>query len=128
MTFKMNQEKLIYMRLDYNEAVKSKKDILSSEATILNLIRTMKQYSPLRIEELKIKSRMHSKIKEIILNIKRLETTLPKIKIPSILKKYQSEELEEIEEKIEQTKIKQYDSSIESQLQDIQDKLRELAR
>ncbi len=124
----MNDEKLIYVKLNYNESVESKKDMLSSEANILNLIRIMKRYSPLRIEELKIKSRLHSRIKEIISDIKRLEITLPKVKVPQILKQHYTEELEEIEEKIEKTKTKEYDSSLESQLQDIQAKLRELTR
>lgn len=126
----MGEEKLIHIKLEYDEAVRSKKDILSSEANLLKVLQTMKRYHPLRIEELKIKSRVHTRIKDIIKNIKKLETTLPKIKIPKILEEHhkeEAEEFEEIEERIAKTKTKRYDSSLESQLEEIQDKLKELA-
>lgn len=126
----MNEEKLIHVKLDYSEAVQSKSDVLKSEANLLRILQTIKRYHPLRIEELKIKTRVHARIAEIVKNIKKLETTLPKIKIPKILKEHHPKdtaEIEEIEKKINYTKERKYDSSLESQLQEIQERLRELA-
>lgn len=126
----MKDENLIHVKLEYNEIVQSKQDILMAEASFLKIMRTMKTYHPLRTEELKLKLKIHSKISEIINNIKKLEILLPQVKIPKILKdKYpnEGENFIEIEEKIKKAKASNYDSNLESQLQQIHDKLKELA-
>ena len=125
----MAEEKLIHVKLEYEEAVQSKKDILSLEANLLTILQTIKRYHPLRIEELKSKSKVYTRIKEIVKNLKQLERTLPKIKIPQILKEHHLEsveELEKIEEKISKVKTQKYDSTLESQLEEIQGKLKDL--
>lgn len=126
----MKDENLIHVKLEYDEIVQSKQDILIAEANFLKIIRTMKTYHPLRTEELKLKMKIHSKISEIISNIKKLELLLPQVKIPNIFKDKYSNEGEnfvEIEEKIKKAKASNYDSNLEFQLQNINDKLRELA-
>ncbi len=123
----MGEEKLIHVRLEYSEAVQSKRDILASQANLLRILQTIKRYHPLRMEELKVKTRVHVRMSEILKNIKKLETTLPKIQMPKILQEHHLEAVEEIEDKINKTKERKYDSSLESQLQEIQDRLRELA-
>ena len=123
-------ENLIHIKLDYNEAIQSKKDVLKSEANLLRVLKIIKRYHPLRMEELKIKTKLHTRVKEIVKNIRKMETTLPKIKIPKILQEAHPEEMEEFEEienRIEKTKVRKYDNSLEGQLEDIQAKLRELA-
>jgi hypothetical protein len=124
MNSKMKNEKLIHVKLDYNETINSKKDILASQANLLTVLRTMKKYKPLRIAELKAKIKLHKKIQETIKDIKKLEKTLPEIEMPEIIKEHFDEE---IERKIARTKKETYDINLESQLQDIQDKLRQLA-
>jgi len=120
----MKDEKLIYVRLEKDEAIQSKRDILESQLKLLQVLQIMKRYYPLRINELKIKSRFYTRIKEVAKDIAKLETTLPQIKMPKIIKEHYTAPLDEVEE----IKAKSYDSSLESQLQDIQAKLRELAR
>lgn len=118
---------LIYVKLEHSEAIQAKKDILSSEARLLNIAQIMKRYQPLRDEELKAKIRVHTKISEVIKNIKKLETVLPKVKLPKIIKESHEDFEDELDEKLSQTKIRNYDSNLSSQLQEIQDKLKELA-
>ena len=123
-------EKLIHVRFDYDEAVQSKKDILSSEANLLRVINRIKQYQSIRAVELKLKIRLHRKIKEFLALINKIRQTIPKIKIPDILKK---EEFGQIGESKEEnrtyknsSKENAYSRDIESQLREIQDKLRSL--
>jgi hypothetical protein len=126
----MGSEKLIHVKLEYDEAVQSKRDILSSEANLLKVLQVIKRYHSLRSEELKIKTKLGSKIREIIKDVRKIETTLPKIKIPQILKEHnpeEAEELEEIESKISKSNAERYDTGLEYQLEDIKSKLRDLA-
>ena len=115
----MKNENLIHVKLEYEEALQSKKNILSSEMNLLRIARMIKKYRLLRSEELKIKLKLHRKIKETLTNIRKTQLTLPKLEIPEILKKDK-----EIEEPAKPPiKENQYDKSLESQLQEIQDKL-----
>ena len=118
----MKNENLIHVKLEYGEALQSKKDILSSEMNLLRVTKMIKEYRLLRLEELKIKLKLYRKIKEIITTLKKMQTTLPKLKIPEILKNGR-----EIEEP-SKLPIREYDESLESQLQEIQDKLNSLQK
>lgn len=118
----MKNENLIHVKLEYEEALQSKRDVLSSEMNLLRIAKTIKNYHLLRTEELKIKSKLYRRIKEVIANIKKMQITLPTLKIPEILKK--DKEVEE--PKKVQVKEKQYDDSLESQLQEIQEKLKSI--
>jgi len=82
----MKNENLIHVKFEYEEACQSKKDILSLEMNLLKILRAIKKYHPLRSEELKTKSKLHRKIKEVITNIGKLQTILPRLKIPEILR------------------------------------------
>ena len=115
----MKNENLIHIKLEHGEAIQSKKDILSSEMNLLKIAKTTREYRFLRLEELKLKLKLHRKIKETITNIKNMQTTLPTLKIPEILKK--DKEIEEPSKL--PVKQKKYDGSLESQLQEIQDRL-----
>ena len=121
-------EKLIHIKFNHSEAVQSKRDILSSQANLLRIVKTTKEYQSLRTEELKLKIRLNRKIKELLTSMRKLQT-IPKIKIPEVLQKNYEENIEDEEKitnKIKQTKNKTYDKDIESQLADIKEKLRNL--
>ena len=120
----MKDENLIHVKLEYPEAVQSKKDILSSERDLINLLRMIKRYHLLRKKELDLKLKTHKKIKELKTNLSKLHQIIPKIKIPDILKK----EEEKPKEKLPVKKIEEYeDKDLESQLQEIQERLRKLS-
>ena len=127
----MKNENLIHVKLEYGEALKARRDILLSEMNLLRIIKIMQKYHLLRSEELKTKLKVYRKIKEINTNIKKLQTTLPELKIPKILKSEDSEEEEEIEgieNRIKGTKESPYDENLEAQLQEIQEKLKSIGR
>ncbi|MCK4647798.1 hypothetical protein KAT24_02625 [Candidatus Pacearchaeota archaeon] len=117
----MKEESLVYVKLEYDEALQSKKDILSSQVNLLKIIKVIRHYRVLRLEELKEKAKMYRKIKELIANIKKIKTNFPKIKIPQLKK---SDEEKEFKEKIKETQESDHDDILETQLQEIQNKLR----
>ncbi len=123
----IKNENLIYIKLGYQEALQSKKDVLLSEMEILKISKIIKKYHFLRLKELKLKLKLSKRIKETNMNIKRLQANLPKIKLPEILRK-DSEEEDNLEEEIEKTKEMQYDENLELQLKQIQEKLNSLQK
>ena len=115
---------IIHVKLEHDEALQSKRDVLGSELGILRIAKTIKKHQILRSDELKEKLRLHRKLKELKTNIGKLQQVLPKIKIPDILSR--GEEFPE--EHIVKSKVEKraHDSSLESQLQEIQARLKEL--
>ena len=49
-------DSFIHVRLEYDEVLRSKRDILASEADILNVIKSMNRYMALREIELDLKN------------------------------------------------------------------------
>jgi len=116
----MADEKLIHVKLEYEDAVESKKDILSSEMDLLKIIQTIKRYRELRTQEFKLKIKLYRQIKTLLTEIRRLQKDLPKLEVPKILKEPQ------IKKTIPKKEII-IDDNIESQLKEIQDKLNSLS-
>jgi|SRR3989344_1917907 len=123
---KIKDEDLIHIKLEYEEGVKSKKDILYSEMELLKIAKIIKRYHDIRSEELSNKINLYNKIRDIKKDIAKLNNILPLLKIPSILRKEEIHEKEKYEEITKQVKEKHYDLSIESQLQEIRDKIQAL--
>jgi len=119
----MSDENLIHIKLEFEEALQSKKDILSSEINLLKLEKIIKRYHRLRKEELKSKLNLSKRMREIKIDIRKLEQTLPEIKIPKILETRGYEEKDRIIEKSGKT---EHDDDIEYQLLEIQRKLNSL--
>jgi len=115
-------ENLIHVKLEYDEALQSKKDVLSSELGLLQIVKAIKKHRLLRSDELKTKEKLYGKIKELKTNIGKLQQILPKLKVPAILKEHEETEKED-EFQIEK---RAHDDSLEAQLQEIQERLREI--
>ena len=111
----------IHIRLDYLEALRARKALLSSELFSLNVAKKIAKYKVLRLVELDYKSKLYSKLKETKSNIKKLHDMLPNAKVPKILKK------EHLNEKVSKSESKNTDEdSLEFQLREIQRRLEEL--
>src|SRR3989344_9291603 len=112
----MKGNDLVYIKFNYEEGLESKKILLSSEMSLLRVLKIIKNYHSLRIEELELKSKLHRNIQEINAKIKSFQKNLPEIKVSKKPKK-------EFEiSKSKRTKEK-YDVSLEKQLKEIQEKL-----
>jgi hypothetical protein len=112
----------IHIKLEYSEALCSKRDILSSQMYLLNATKSLKRYRAFRQEEMNIKEKLQKKMKAFSLNIKNTLQMLPEPKLPELLKKGREEV---VKEKI---KIKEPDTNdLEAQLAEIQEKLRAIS-
>ncbi|HKZ33919.1 MAG TPA: hypothetical protein VJ142_01620 [Candidatus Nanoarchaeia archaeon] len=120
----MPSENVIHIKLDYMEALKARRSILSSELGSLNIAKKIARYREIRMEELGLKARLYGKMKEAKSSIKKLQSLLPNPKMPRIMKREQV--MEEHLGKTKSTTREQGD--IESQLREIQRRLAELQR
>lgn len=121
------EEKIIHIKLEYSEAVQSKKDILGTQKDLIEVLKTLKRYHLIRLQELKTKELLYKKIKALKININKLNTSMPKIKIPKIISHD-----EDYEDKKELKKIKEISgkemkqTDLEKELAEIQKRLQEL--
>ncbi len=122
----MKKDELIHVKFEYNELLQSKRDLLSLEMSLLKIIGMLKRYHFLRQEELNKKSALYIKIKEINTKIKNLQTVLPKLHVPEILQDKKIKE--DVHKELIEIKRTARDEGLDTQLEEIQNKLRELQR
>ncbi len=127
-------ENFIHVRFEREESMQSKKDVLAAELSLVNIMKSLGRYTVLRNNELKLKARLYRELKKIGADIKRLETVMPEVEIPGILKHHKKHAKHEQKEEIEKTdeeekpKVKgKKEDSLESQLKEIQRKLKSLS-
>ncbi len=120
---KPKQEELIHVRMGYNEAIEGKKILLSNQLNALNLAKKIQDYKKIRLEELRKKQAVVKNMKQVKANILKMKKLLPKYETPKI-----KEELEEemVKEEVESVKVVKPKNTIESQLEEIQSKLKAL--
>lgn len=119
-------ENLIHIKLDYDEYLETRKEILNTQKDLIDLLRTVKRYHIIRSTELQLKLMLQKKIKELKLNNSKIEKVLPKIRVPNILKREKEEDLIKKESPVKKMKKEDYDKNIEEQLKEIQEKLKRL--
>lgn len=143
---------IIHIKLDADEAIQSRKDVLNTQVDLIKIAQGVKNYRALRLRELQLKIELYKKLKETQADINSIKKVLPEIQIPKILKKHEEEMHKEIvikelkpieeikEEKPKKTKGKTKKEkkteekpkkdpeldSLEAQLRKIQDKLNNL--
>ncbi|VVB83988.1 Uncharacterised protein [uncultured archaeon] len=111
----MAEKNSVYVKLDYGESLESKKNLLLSEASLLNLLKIIKRYNAIRLEEFKAKAKIKKALKELEGTIKEAQSFFPFFKIPERMKKENSAESGA-------AKVKK-DNDLEFQLMEIQRKL-----
>ena len=121
----MPSEDTIYIKLDYMEALKARRGILSSQLSALKVAKRIEQYKNLRFQELGLKSKLSTKFKDVKSNIRRLQATLPSGRLPKIVQK-EKEKAKVTEKSSERIGRIRQQSDIESQLSEIQRRLAEL--
>jgi hypothetical protein len=112
----------IHVKLEYDEARQSRRDLLASEMNMINIMKSIEKFIAIRSIELKLKTKFYREIKKIFMDIKLLEVNMPQIKIPKPLKHYE----EKTSVPVEPVKGKGEDE-LERQLSEIQRKLKELS-
>lgn len=122
----MKEKNPVYLRLGYDESIKSKKDLLFSELSLLTILKRIKTYNALRSEELRLKSDMYKAIRELDISIRRTKSTFPFLKIPERVKRKEIAKIESVEEIKPVREI--FDEDLESQLKNIQERLKSIGR
>lgn len=106
----------VYISVDYSEALNSKKEVLSSEIILLNVVKSIKNYKMLRRKESLLKQKIYNLIKETDLKIKETLSLLPAVKLPK----------KKEEETVLEREYHRNSDDIELQLKEIQEKLNQL--
>lgn len=125
----MKEQSVVHIKIDYDESVRSKKGILSSEADFLRIIKRIKRYEILRGEELNNRLRIQNKLRDLKTNLNKINDVFPKVKLPDLLKKKEEPKKKEEQEEKEisvQVKEQNEENDLESQLREIQEKLKKL--
>ncbi len=129
----MKEQSVVHIMVDYEDAISTKRNLLSSEVNFLRIIQRIKRYKLLRGEELNNRIRIQNKMRDLKLDINKMNNLFPKVKLPEILKKKEEEENqkilkkeEKVVEKVKDKKEKHEEDSIETQLREIQEKLMRL--
>ncbi len=108
---------LPYVQLSYEEAISGKRELLSSQANILKILKIIQNYKLLRKKELTKKDKLRLEIANLK---KKIKSTL--IELPEI-----EQESQEISSTIPITiKEEAKTKSIDAELQEIQEKLAKL--
>jgi len=118
----MPSENTVHIRLEYDEAIRAKRQMLFAEMFTLRIAKIIGRFRALRLVELGLKGRIYTRMKETKINLRKLQSLLPEPKRPRILKKVRTEEA-----RIE-AKQEYHSEDIESQLSEIQRKLDALQR
>ena len=115
-----------HIKLDYEKALSAKKQLLSSEADILNTIRAIKTYGLLRKKEFAMKNKFRLDLAALKIKINLIESTFPEqeetAKKRTILTMKKSGEKNK---KVHTNKKKKKDE-IQAELDDIKNKLSKL--
>ncbi len=116
------EQTLVHVKIEFEEAVQAKKDLLSSQSGFIMILKTLKRYCLLRKEEINRRLKMQNKIKDLKMNMTRLNNSMPKVKIPEIMKNIHEKPGEKPRDLLKEKR----DQDLEAQLMDIQERLRKL--
>lgn len=126
------KESLIHIKLEYDEALEGKRDILASEASLLRIFQSIEVYKSYRDNELELKMLLYKKTKEVRTNIILLHKTLPALHMPEMLKKRTERYLNQMKERSTTASATPVPAGragdIQSQLNEIENRLNELQR
>lgn len=121
----MGDDEFRYVKLETNEGVLAKRDLLSTQMNLLKLLRSIKSYHALRLNELKARTNLYNFFKQINQGIRSLQANIPKLTTSHSFEKNKESGKIQIKEKREAIRHGG-DRDLEMQLRDIQEKLRAL--
>jgi len=113
----MDSKNVMHVKLEFIEAAENKRQILSLEFRILQMLNAIKEYHRLRELELKNKQKINFKLRKVSANLTKLKRIIPKIETPKKPK-------EDMETTLKPRHQINKRSDIEVQIQDIQKRLK----
>ncbi len=123
---KAKEDNFMYVRLDNEEGVMGKRSVLSVQMGLLRILKSVRNFHRIRSNELKLKARLLKMTKETNLDIKKIQINIPKLttSLHVGLERISKPEIKNIGVDAKTSK----DKTLESQLRDIQEKLKALQR
>ena len=121
----MKDDEVKYVRFGGKESILAKKDILSVQMSLLRILKALRNFSRIRSEEFKTKTKLLKNIKNTNSGITRIEANIPKLTTSSP-RKGRKMPAETREFGMMKKAAEKDDYSLESQLKEIQDKLKSL--
>jgi len=112
---------IIHIKLEYEEALEAKREILSSEIGLIKIVKIMKRYELLRNEELRLKTKLKRKSAEFNIEMRKLQRDLPEMQMPESIKRLEKEHNVPV-------KREKQERDLEFELHEIQDKLNSLQK
>lgn len=103
-----------YIKLDYEDALESKKSLLNSEISLLEILRKVKSYRNFRMKELSFKDKLKMELNKLNKKIEELQKSLP------------SEYSKVDKRKNKEKKVFNRDRDLEDELNEIKKKLARL--
>jgi len=126
----MTDENPVYLKLSHSEAAGAKIDLLSTEMSLLNILKIAKRYEILREKELELKSDIKKSIKKLNMAMTKTKSVFPFINVPTNIRR-KEKRLDEREPVKKETKFipeENVDEGLESQLKDIQERLKAIGK
>jgi len=118
----------VHVRINYDEAVSTKKDILNCEKEFLETIKHIKAYDSLKKKEISLKNKVKKEISGLRLMITRIQEDLPKTEETKSFNRTKKEEtfIKPLKEKRTILKSTKKEDHLEAELREIQEKLDKL--
>lgn len=121
-----SENKLVYVKLESDEAIDSKKDFLNSRLLLIELVRILKSYELTRKSKENLEKQLLLKIKSFNLNIGKINNSFPKVIVPKNLTKKRSETKKRDKQEVTEIKIKENGLDLENELRELQEKIKQL--
>lgn len=116
----MENNNLIHVKLDYDEALIGKKDVLSLQINLIEILKRIQRFKAFRDQELKNKIEIVKQIKKTRATFNRLQAHLPKPNFPKKFGKHKETY------QLHSEAFLKTNTSLEAQLKEIERKLKEL--
>jgi phage-related protein len=117
----------VHIRVEYPEAVESKKSMLLFEKSTLEVIKHARAYDSLRKREFNIKNQLKNDFAKVISLISEIEAHIPKEDASFTKEHYKKEEkIKSLQKQVQKKKIEQRRDEIQYQIDEIKSKLARL--
>ncbi|MEK6945351.1 MAG: hypothetical protein AABW63_01005 [Nanoarchaeota archaeon] len=132
---KTKNDSLIHVKLDYEEAVQSKKDILLTESELIKSVQAIRKYKEFRMKEIALKLELIKRLRDFKTHWRNTRNLLPPMELPKIVEEYEEgkhkksphkESKKSEHEKKAKVKEERHHDNLELQLKEIQEKLNRL--
>lgn len=131
---KTKNDSLIHVKLDYEEGLEAKRDILLTETELIKAAQAIRKYKELRMRELLMKLELSKRIRDFKMHWRNSIHLLPELELPKIVENFEEDKHKKRNHKTskkaeheEKMKVKhERHDTLDAELRAIQEKLNRL--